>query len=132
MQCKDNRNVPLDFSPLHSWNLIFIVEKNGRTELLCAGFDTLGWILKIKCVSDSKHWPKQVTFSMCLWNVSQFEKYQQSLKLVIFVYLKKKKNISNGYDLNNVKPPNSDTHKYAHNIWNCFYFQIDQYGRGRL
>lgn len=69
---------------------------------------------------------------MCLWNVSQFEKYQQSLKLVIFVYLKKKKNISNGYDLNNVKPPNSDTHKYAHNIWNCFYFQIDQYGRGRL
>lgn len=47
---------------------------------------------------------------MCLWNVSQFEKYQQSIKWVIFVN-NNKKNISNGYDLNNVKNPNTDTQK---------------------
>lgn len=38
---------------------------------------------------------------------------------------KKTPNIPSGYDLNNLKTPDTDTHKNAH-IWNCFYFQIDQ------
>lgn len=58
--------------------------------------------------------------------MSQFEKYQQSIKWVNLKRTKKNPNISSDYDLNNVKTTHIDTHKNAHNIWNRFYFQIDQ------